>query len=347
MIRVGIAGIGFMGMVHYLTYQKIRGVKVAAICEQDPQRLSGDWRGIQGNFGPKGKRMDLADVTTYSALDDLIADDSLDLIDVTLPPSSHADIAVQALNAGKHVFCEKPMALTLPECQRMAKAAKRAGKLLMIGHVLPFVPEFAWALKIVKSGTHGKLLGGSFKRVISDPTWLRNFWDAKQVGGPMLDLHVHDAHFINLLFGKPKAVITHGSMRNGLAERWDSQFVYGSRGPTVHAVSGVIPRQSRPFDHGFEIYLEGATLAFEFAVHGSKGVQVCEPTLFGSGKPKRAKLPPSDPMDSFHAEIKEVLRCVRQSVESPILNIKLAQNAILVCQKQTESLKTGRAVKLK
>ena len=347
MIRVGIAGIGFMGMVHYLTYQKIRGVKVAAICEQDPQRLSGDWRGIQGNFGPKGKRMDLADVAAYSALDDLIADDSLDLIDITLPPSSHADIAVQALNAGKHVFCEKPMALTRLECRRMTKAAERAGKLLMIGHVLPFFPEYAWALKTIESGDYGKLLGGSFKRIISDPTWLKNYWDATQVGGPMLDLHVHDAHFIRLLFGKPKGIVSHGRMRNGLAERWNTQFIYGPRGPTVHAASGVIHQQARPFDHGFEIYLEGATLTFEFAVHGSKGVHLCEPTLFSGVTPKRVKLASNDPMEAFQAEIKEVLRCVRQSARSPLLNTKLAQDAILMCHKQTESLQTGRTAKLK
>ena len=55
MIRVGIAGIGFMGMTHYLAYQKIRGVKVAALCEQDAKRLAGDWRSIKGNFGPAGR----------------------------------------------------------------------------------------------------------------------------------------------------------------------------------------------------------------------------------------------------------------------------------------------------
>ena len=55
MVRVGIAGLGFMGMIHYLSYQKVRGVKVAAICEQARKRLTGDWRDIKGNFGPAGR----------------------------------------------------------------------------------------------------------------------------------------------------------------------------------------------------------------------------------------------------------------------------------------------------
>ena len=54
MINVGIAGIGFMGMIHYLAYQKA-GARVRAICEQDPDRLAGDWRTIKGNFGPPGR----------------------------------------------------------------------------------------------------------------------------------------------------------------------------------------------------------------------------------------------------------------------------------------------------
>ena len=57
MINVGVVGIGFMGMIHYLAYQKVKGVKVAAMCEQDRKRLAGDWRSIKGNFGPAGTMM--------------------------------------------------------------------------------------------------------------------------------------------------------------------------------------------------------------------------------------------------------------------------------------------------
>jgi len=85
MIRVGIAGLGFMGMVHYLSYEKVRGVRVDAIASRSSKRRAGDWRGIQGNFGPAGKQMDLSNVAAYSALDDLLADPNLDLIDIALP----------------------------------------------------------------------------------------------------------------------------------------------------------------------------------------------------------------------------------------------------------------------
>ncbi len=347
MIRVGIAGLGFMGMVHYLTYQKKRGVQIAAVCEQDKRRLAGDWRGIQGNFGPAGKKMDLSGIAAYSDLDELIADPTLDVIDITLPPFLHADAAVKALRAGKHVFCEKPMSLTLRDCNRMDAAARRADRLLMVGHVLPFGPEYAWARKTVQSGKYGRLLGGSFTRVISDPAWLKNYWSAEHVGGPMLDLHVHDAHFIRLLFGMPKSIVACGRLRNELPEFWHSQFDFGPGGPVVQATSGAINQQGLSFKQGFEIHLEQATLMFEFAVIGGKASYLCEPTLLNNkGKVQHPRLSDGDPMLAFADEIREVMNCVKQETPSEILDARLAKDAILLCQKQSESLRRGRPVRL-
>ena len=59
-LRVGIAGIGFMGWIHYLAYRKAPGVEVAAICTRDKKKLAGDWRGIRGNFGPPGEKVDVS-----------------------------------------------------------------------------------------------------------------------------------------------------------------------------------------------------------------------------------------------------------------------------------------------
>jgi len=347
MIRVGIAGIGFMGMVHFLTYQKLRGVKVVAICEKDEDRLTGDWQGIKGNFGPVGKKMDLSGVATYASLDDLLADENVDLIDITLPPALHADVAVGALRAGKHVFCEKPMALNSRDCESMITAAKRAGKLLMIGQVLPFFPEYSWALDQFESKKYGQLLGGNFKRVISNPEWLNDYWLANRVGGPMLDLHVHDAHFIRLLFGLPQAVTSNGRMKKELAEYWNSQFDYGPSGPVVQATSGTINQQARAFDHGFEIHFEKATLMFEFAVVGDHANYLCPPTLLtDDGRVERPSLGSGDPMDAFRAELEEVVSCVMKEEPSTVLDAEIAQDAVRLCQIQTESLIKKRTIEL-
>ena len=347
MIRIGIAGLGFMGMVHYLTYEKLRGAKVVAICDENPKRLSGDWRDVRGNFGPPGERMDLSGVRTYASLDELLADGGVDLVDVTLPPALHADVTVKALAAEKHVFCEKPMALLPAACRRMTGAADGAGKQLLIGHVLPFFPEYSWALKTIRSGKFGSLRGGTFKRVIADPAWLPNYWQPDQVGGPMLDLAVHDAHFIRLVFGMPSRVTTRGTTRNGLAEYWHSLFDFENADVVVQSTSGVINQQGRAFNHGFEIHLQRATLAFEFAVIGGVGRYLCEPMVLDArGKARVIKLRGGDPLDAFRAELAEVVRSVAYNRPNEILSPDLARDAITLCEKQTASLIAGRPVRI-
>lgn len=344
MIRIGIAGVGFMGMTHYLAYRKIRGVKVAAICEQDAKRRAGDWRTIQGNFGPRGEVMNLEGVTRYAHFEEMAADGNLDLIDICLPAALHAQTTVAALKAGKHVFCEKPIALALGDAHRMVRAAADAHRLLFIGHVLPFFPEYQFAYEAIGSGRYGALLGGHFKRVISEPTWLPDFFNPQKIGGPMLDLHIHDAHFIRLVCGMPRAVCSVGTMRGEVADRFATQFLYESP-CMVTSTSGVIGQQGRPFTHAYEIYLEKATLFFEYAAI-PKASDIATPVtvLLDTGKVLHPKLSGGGPEAAFLAELTEVVRCVRRGVPSSLLAGELARDALLLCHKETESVVKGRAV---
>lgn len=345
MIRVGIAGIGFMGMIHYLAYRKVKGVKVAAMCEQDRTRLAGDWRSIKGNFGPAGTMMDLSGIETYETLDDLLANKSLDLIDICLPPAAHAPVAIAALKKGKHVFCEKPIALRSADARRMVKTAADARKQLMIGQVLPFFPEYAFAHRAIKGRKYGKLLGGFFKRVISDPQWLTGFYDPQKIGGPMLDLHVHDAHYIRLLFGMPRAVFTSGRMRGKVAEYFTSQFLFDDPKVVVSAMSGVIHQQGRGFCAGFEIHLERATLLYDFAViDGQPQANMPLTVLTADGKVERPQVNSADPVDAFADELAEAARTVKTGKPSALLDGELARDAVILCEKQTSSLARRRLV---
>ncbi|MBP86578.1 MAG: oxidoreductase [Planctomycetaceae bacterium] len=345
-MKVGLAGIGFMGWIHYLAYQKVRGVKIAALCSRDKKKLAGDWRGIQGNFGPPGEKVDVAGMSIYSNIDDLINDPDIDLIDNCLPPHMHADVSIRALKAGKHVFVEKPMALTAAECKRMVAAAEKSGKQVLVGHVLPFFPEYAYARKVIDSGKYGKVIGGSFKRVISDPLWLKDFYDPARVGGPLVDLHVHDAHFIRLLFGMPKAVISQGRMRGDAVEYCNTLFQFADPKLTVSATSGVINQQGRPFTHAYEIHLEKATFQFDFAAYTDAAELAPLKVLISKSKVLRPDLGDGDPVRGFEAEIKEVAACIKSGKPSQILSGELARDAIVLCHKQSESVKKGRAVKV-
>lgn len=348
MLNIGLVGVGFMGWIHYLAYRKVKGVRLAAVCTRDPIKLSGDWRGIQGNFGPPGEQVDLTGVAQYSDVEGLLGDSQIDVVDLCLPPHLHAEVAIAALRAGKHVFVEKPMALTAADCERMVKAADKAGKQLLVGHVLPLLPEYATARKLIASGKYGKLLGGYFKRVISDPLWLKDFYSPTGAGGPLIDLHVHDAHFIRLLFGMPTAVTSQGRLRGEVVEYCNTQFQFADPTLAVSAASGVINQQGRPFTHAFEIHLEKATLFFEFAVLAD-GQNIATPltVLTSKGKVERPKLPAGDPMlAAFDAEIKEVAQSIRGNTPSALLNGELARDAIILCHKQTQSVRSGKTVRV-
>ena len=97
MVRIGIVGVGFMGMIHYLAARKLKGAKVTAICSRDPKKLAGDWRGIRGNFGPPGEKMDLSGIKKYATLDDLLGDPDIDLVDVCNPTHLHAAMSAHRL----------------------------------------------------------------------------------------------------------------------------------------------------------------------------------------------------------------------------------------------------------
>src|SRR5262249_41498455 len=172
-------------------------------------------------------------------------------------------MAVAALKAGKHVLVEKPIALDVEAADRMVAAARAAGRLLMVGQVLPFFPEFAFLTDAAKGGRYGKLLGGQFQRVISRPEGSAAIGDVAQTGGPAIDLHIHDTHFIRLLCGMPHAVFATGRTEGDAVVHLNALYLYGTGGPSVSCASGALAQKGRPFVHGFEVYFERATVVYQ------------------------------------------------------------------------------------
>jgi predicted dehydrogenase len=329
-----------MGMMHYLAYQKLSTqkmceVQVTAICESLPERRKGDWTGIKGNFGPQGTQMDLTGIKTYAETSELLADPNVDLIDICLPPNQHAKMTIAALQAGKHVFTEKPIALSLADADAMTAAADANKKLFMVGHVLPFIPPYTFVYEAARTNKYGKLIGGHFDRVISDPVWLKDFYNMSTIGGPLLDLHIHDAHFIRLLFGMPKQVQSIGRMRGEVPEYFSTQFVFGDPKLVVTSTSGCIFQQGRPFMARSEVHFEKATIVIDGA-----GTTI----LTEDGKSLPAELPALDEVGWFINETKEVVDSVSKGQVSSILGGNLARDALLIALKEMESLQKRQPI---
>lgn len=338
MVRIGIVGIGFMGMIHYLAARRLKGAKVAAICSRDPKKLAGDWRGIQGNFGPPGTKMDLSHIKKYDRLEAMLDDTDIDLVDICNPNHLHPATAIAALRAGKHVLVEKAIALEIADADAMLGAAQNAGKLLMVAHVLPFFPEFAYAVDAIRSGKYGRVLAAHFRRIISQPDWSAEIADTSKTGGPAIDLHIHDTHFIGLVWGVPEQVFSTGVLRSGSVEYLTTSYLYGRDGPAVSCSSGALAQKGRPFTHGFEIYLERATLVYEL---GATPLTV----FTADGKSKRPKLKGSDDvLTAFTRELQTVVEGVRESKEPALLSGKLARDALVMCHKECQSVRERRPV---
>jgi predicted dehydrogenase len=336
-----------MGMIHYLAAQRVARARVVAVCSRDPQKLAGDWSTIQGNFGPRGTQMDLSGLGRYSNFDELLADAHVDVVDLCVPNDAHARMAVQALNAGKHVLVEKPIALTIAEADSMVAAATAAGKFLMVGHVLPFFPEFAFALEAVRSGRYGALRAAHLMRVISKPDWSSDFADAARSGGPAIDLHIHDTHFVGLICGIPRAVHSRGVVENGAVVHLNTQYLYDAPNLAVSCISGALSQSGRPFAHGFELYFDRATLSFEFANLAGQG-HVATPlsVIMPDGTVERPELGSGDPIDGFVHELSDAAESIASGHETPRLAGELARQALKICLAEIESVKTGKLVEL-
>jgi predicted dehydrogenase len=339
MVRIGIVGIGFMGRMHFLAAQRVKGVKVAAVCTRDPKKLKGDWRSTTGNYGPKGAKVDLKGVAAYREVSELLADPGIDLVDICLPTHLHPEVAKAALAAGKHVLVEKPVALETAEAKAMISAAKKADRRLMVAHILPFFPDWAWVLRTVQGGEYGRLRAARFRRIISRPDWSADIADPAKTGGPALDLHVHDTHFVQLLCGTPRQVISRGLMENGHVVHLDTQYVFEPDGPVVTSASGCLSRPGLPFTAGLEIHLERAVL---MADSGVRPLTIVPP----DGKPRAVKLPAGDELDVFAEEIRLAAASVGGEPVPPALSAEAAMAAVALCHKEIESVKSGKPVKV-
>jgi predicted dehydrogenase len=336
MVRIGIVGIGFMGRIHFLASQRLRGAKVTAVCSRDPAKRAGDWTNTRGNFGPEPGRVDLAGVKTCAEFDQMLADPDIDLIDICTVTDQHFPLALQALKAGKHVLVEKAIALGTQDADAMVAAARTAGKLLMVAHVLPFFPEFKYAAQVIGSGEYGKLRAAHFNRLISKPDWSANISDVEKTGGPAVDLHIHDTHFIGLVCGVPKLVFSVGTLEGNAVSYLTTSYLYGPGGPAVTCSSGALTMSGRAFTHGYEIYLERATLVYngeKLTVLTDDGRQTV-PALPGGG----------DPIAAFTDELQAAADGVTAGREPALLSGQLARDALVLCHREIESVKLGKAV---
>ena len=244
-----------MGAVHLSAYSKITGVSVAAVCAGRSKDFTGDLSQVGGNLAREPFAFDFSAVRKYADWRELVADPHIDVVDICLPTDLHAEVTVAALGNGKHVLCEKPMALTIPECERMMAAAAGGDRLLMIGQVLRFWPEYEELQKFVQSGEYGPIRSATFVRRSGLPDWSRWLTDESRSGGAVLDLLLHDIDQAALLFGMPQRV---AAKSMGDPDTLMATLIYPG-GPEVRIQGGWFA-PGMPFSMSFQVRADRAEL---------------------------------------------------------------------------------------
>ena len=349
MIQVGIAGMGFMGVTHYDAWASTANGRVAAICTRDQKKLSGDWSGVQGNFGSAGGVRDLSHLCRYTDLDEMYADPALDVIDICLPTPLHREAVIRAMQAGKHVILEKPIALTLEDADAMLQVSRETGKLFFVAQVLRVWPEWAYLKTLIDQDQLGRLLSLNVRRIISKPSWSKDIGDYARNGGPLIDLHIHDTDFILFLLGKPQRVHSVGREAEGAVTFVATNYDYGKGGPTISAQCGAASTAGRPFMHGYEANFEKATVCFAAATErhspdAAQGRSIAQAlTVY---YPDRTEHPELGSINGFTAELEHAAACIEKGEPSGIIDAAQARDSLAVVLAEGESVRTGKVCEI-
>ncbi|MFL5259596.1 MAG: Gfo/Idh/MocA family protein [Hyphomicrobiales bacterium] len=174
-LRIGVIGLGWFGEIHCEAIIGVPTLELAALCTRTPERLSALGR----KFGVE---------KTYQDYRRLVADPAIDAVSIVTMWDQHTAPAVAALEAGKHVFLEKPMASTLADCRKIMDAASRSNAILQIGHICRFNPRYRAAKQAIAEGRIGRIVSLASRRNIPaawTPTILEKI-------GPIVGDAIHD-----------------------------------------------------------------------------------------------------------------------------------------------------------
>ncbi len=327
MIKVAVCGVGPMGRMHAQLLKQNEAAALVAIADVQDELCAR----VGAELG----------VATYRSGEELIDARVADAVWVCVPTYLHAPLSIRALRAGHHVFCEKPMALDAKECQAMIDAAQAAGRLLTVGQVLRFWPEYVFLKQAIEQRTFGKLRTLSMVRLGGVTIgWQEWFLDEKRGGTQIFDRHIHDTDMTLWLLGKPEAVTTYGTLgvRGGYVHCF-TRYVYPD--VTVSAEGSADQPDGFPFTMGYHATFERGAIRYH---SGSS------PTLtvyHADGSRSNPELP--NPLGDlhvglnissaggYHLEGVYFLDCIAQGREPEIVSPESARETVRLVRAEMES----------
>ena len=190
-VKVGIIGSQFQADIHATSFQiAAEDAEVVAVSSPTP-----------GNAAAFAKKFNIPRV--FTDYREMLKEEDIEMVTIAAPNSLHAQMSIDCASAGKHIVCEKPLAMTVAEGEEMIASAKRHGVLLMYGEELVFTPKYRKAKEMADSGAFGQihLVKQSEKHFGPHSPW---FWDVNRSGGgAFMDLGCHGIAFCYWFLGRP------------------------------------------------------------------------------------------------------------------------------------------------
>ena len=328
-MRVGIVGVGSMGTAH------------AAGWVETPAEIVGFTAETQKESGAIAAKYH-GDV--YSSLEDMLPD--VDVVDICSPTHLHAEMALKAAAAGKHVVCEKPLARTKQQAKKIVDACQKAGVQLLVGHVVRFFPEYAMARAAVAEGQIGKpgvirLHRGSYRPKKPAGNW---FLDEVKSGGILMDLMIHDYDYACWVAGEVESVYAQRVTEHHIDAPVDYGLVILShRSGTLSHISGAWAYPPPTFRTRLEI--AGDRGLIEFDSDSTAPIQNLILKTGGVDAPDVA-LPSSPVRESpYTTQVKEFYHALAEGAPARI-SATDGLIAVQIAEAALESALSGQPVKL-
>ncbi len=302
-MKLALVGLGFMGLTHLKAIRNIPEIGVVAVSSNDPAALSGDLTAVGGNLGVEGERFDFSALNRYEDWADAVRDPGAEAVDLCLPTHLHAPAAIAALEAGKHVLIEKPIALNGEDAGRIIDCAGQHGLTVMTAQVLRFFADYIPLIRLNESGELGPVRTALFRRRCAAPAWGDWLPDPAKSGGGVFDLLIHDIDMALHLFGAPERVSAtgHEDLARGI-DVIDGRMHYAD-GCAVVIAGGWHHPKSYPFSMEYTVTYDGGTVDYR-----SDGRP---PRLHrADGSDEELARPEKD---GYQAEIEYFVECVTES----------------------------------
>lgn len=334
MLNCAVIGLGGLGKLHLNNLLSLKDdVKLIALCDVEPNKLT---EVAATNQGVQETKVDLSHIPFYTDAEEMLNKEKPDLVIVALPTYLHAKYAIMAMEAGAHVFSEKPMARTSEEAIKMIETSERLGKKMMIGQCLRFNNACKTLKQFYDSGELGKFVRADFHRYSLVPVWGWDHWyeDFEKSGCAALDLHVHDVDLINWVFGLPEYVSSVAGHRRTPFESISTRYYYKD-GTMVTASCDWSFGNSFGFRRGFFAIFENATLEMteggEIKVHPLDGETYDVPIVV---------------VNQYLEEMKELISAIKEDRPVKVLVPDSTKETLDLALAEIKSAQTGEPVYL-